>query len=393
MKKLIIILLTAIVLLASFLFIHQTQSPVFKNESNNDKKQENIDIQTIDKTTVSYNSWLHTNGAKLENSKGEQIQLRGISSHGIEWFSDLITYDNLTTLKNDWHINTFRIAMYSKSYIKDPSLYYDKVTNIVDMAIDLDMYVIVDWHILEDKNPQTYKEEAKQFFSQISQKYKNTPNIIYEICNEPNGSNVTWDGQIKPYAEEIIPIIRDNAPNSLIIVGTPNWCKQLDQAANNPLSFNNIVYACHFYSGSHKEELRNKINYCLQRDIPIFVSECGLTDATGNGNVYFDEFNTWINYLNNNNISWIYWSFSNKDESSAVLKSDYTVKKITEYNEDQNIPYNEISVETNQNNTEIKEINNDSNGQENISDNNEVLNINDYLTKSGDFIKGIFQSY
>ena len=43
--------------------------------------------------------WLKVNGSTLQNENGDAIQLRGISSHGIAWFSDLITYDNLQYLK------------------------------------------------------------------------------------------------------------------------------------------------------------------------------------------------------------------------------------------------------------------------------------------------------
>ena len=68
------------------------------------------------------------------------------------------------------------------------------------------MYVIVDWHILSDNNPQINKEESKRFFNEISSKLSGYNNVIYEICNEPNGGT-TW-ADIKSYALEIIPIIR-----------------------------------------------------------------------------------------------------------------------------------------------------------------------------------------
>ena len=93
-------------------------------------------------------------------------------------------------------------------YISDKENIKNKVIEIADNVIDLDMYVIIDWHILMDNNPNTHKEEAKEFFREMSTLYADTPNVIYEICNEPNGNSVTWDKSIKPYAEEIIPIIR-----------------------------------------------------------------------------------------------------------------------------------------------------------------------------------------
>ena len=338
--------------------INHSESNTVINNSNtnsNDNDISNMEENNLkvtnDKNSVTYNGWLHTNNTVLVNEKGETIQLRGVSSHGIEWFSDLITYENLKTLKNDWNTNIFRIAMYTDSnntgYIFSQDQTKQKVCNIIDNAIDLDMYVIIDWHILSDNNPQKYKEQSKAFFDYISKKYANNPNVIYEICNEPNGADVTWIKDIKPYAEEVIPVIRKNSEKSLIIVGTADWSKGITDCVSSPLNFDNIVYTLHFYSGTHKQDLRDKIDYCLQNNIPIFVSECGLTDASGDGARYFDEFTTWINYLNDKKISWLYWSLSNKNEGSAILLPEYRPSE----------------------------------------------NINDYLTESGKFIKEIFMEH
>ena len=397
MKKYIFIVIIAIILILGFLFFYQkTEAP--NNESadiNTENIEDTEDTETtetiveeepiVDKSSVTYNGWLHTNGSKLENEKNEVFQLRGVSSHGIEWFFDVINHKNLESLKNVWNTNVFRIAMYtdsnSQGYIFNPQENMDKVFNIIDTAIDLDMYVIVDWHILNDNNPQTHKEEAKVFFNEVSKKYADKPNVLYEICNEPNGNNVTWDRDIKPYAEEIIPIIRNNSENALVLVGTPDWSKKLDKAADNPLDFKNVVYTCHFYSGTHGKELRDTIDYCINKDIPVFVSECGLTDASGNGAVYFDKFNEWIEYLNTNSISWVYWSFCNKDESSAILLPSY-------------VSVSDLESSNNTTDTGLNSTSDGSSENSNTTDYVEQnLDFNDYLSNSGTFIKGVFQSY
>lgn len=271
---------------------------------------------------VSKNGFLKVSGNTLQNQKGRTIQLKGLSSHGIQWYYDMINYKNLKYLRDEWGINVFRIAMYTleEGYIYKPEL-KERVIEIIDIAIKLNIYVIVDWHILSDGNPNLFKTQSKDFFYEISKKYNDTPNVIYEICNEPNGG-VTWDNDIKPYAEEIIPIIRNNSKKSLIIVGTPNWSQDVDVAADNPLEFSNIVYAFHFYSGNHNEDLRNKIDYALEKGISVFVSEWGVSKLSGDEGIYIDESNRWIEFLNERKISWINWSFSDKKESSAIL-SEY----------------------------------------------------------------------
>lgn len=322
MKKIIISIIIILLIITLILFTYiKINNPY------------NIKNFFFDKNSVSFNGWLYIKNSNLYNSKNDVFQLHGVSSHGIHWYNYNITYDNLEHLKKEWNINVFRIAMYTDShntgYIHDSENIYNNVCEIIDMCIKLDMYVVVDWHILYDNDPLTHIEESKVFFDSISKKYANYPNVIYEICNEPNQNNITWDRNIKPYAETIIPIIRNNSPKSLIIVGTPHWCTDLESVINSPLNYENILYSCHFYSGSHSEDLRNEINLCLTNNIPIFVSECGLTNATGDGELYFDEFNKWIEFLNNKNISWIYWSFSDKNESSAIILPEKTITDIT----------------------------------------------------------------
>lgn len=371
-------IIASIIIIISIIFV--AYKLINNSSLNNETKKENTIINEItskkeevpNKITdfsVSKNGWLKVNDTKLLNEKGQEIQLTGISSHGIKWFGDLVTYDNLKCLKESWGINVFRVSMYSQNYIENPSI-KQTLVDIVDNAINLDMYVIIDWHILFDSNPNTYIEQSNSFFDEMSLKYANNPNVIYEICNEPNGNAVTWEKEIKPYAQRIIPTIRNNSPKSLIIVGTPDWCKKLKVVADNPLNFENITYACHFYSGTHGQELQETIDYALNKNISIFISECGLTDASGNGQLYMDKFDDWIEFLNKRNISWIVWSFSNKNESSAILKPDYTI--------------------TNNNNNNNKSENN---VYENLSDeinNVSPLNINDYLSESGQYLKNLF---
>ena len=288
--------------------------PVEKKET---KKEE---IKVVEKNNYpSYNGFLKVSGTKLVNEKDEEFILKGVSTHGIQWFGDLYTKENIKSLKDDWNINIFRLAMYTKEngYIDDKSI-KDKVINLIDTVIDLDMYVIVDWHILSDNNPTMYTNEAKEFFNEISSKYKDKPNVIYEICNEPNGGT-TFD-DITSYANEVIPVIRNNSPKSIIIVGTPTWSQDVDKV--NKLGFDNILYSLHFYSGTHTEYLRDKARTALSNNIPLIVSEFGVSDASGNNGIYLDETDRWIEFLKQNKISLISWSLCNKNESSAILKEN-----------------------------------------------------------------------
>lgn len=353
MKKLVGVLLVALLVFLIYYGI--------KLDIDNIKVQKEVDMNS-----VSYNGWLKVSGTKLLNKDNQEIQLRGISTHGIQWFDKLYTYHNMKKLKEDWNINVFRIAMYTapeqEGYVKDKELKH-KVIEMIEYAKRLDMYVIIDWHILGDNNPNQYKSAALEFFDELSFIYKDTPNVIFEICNEPSG-DVTWKNDVKEYAQDVINIIRANSPNSLIIIGIPEWCKDLENVSKEPLEVENIMYSVHFYAGTDDRILKAKMSDFLDKNLPIFVSECGITDATGDGKIYEDKFRSWIDFLNEKNISWIFWSFSNKDEGSSLLTKDYKVTKETMKIDKYNIP--SVNIE---------------------------IDFEDYLSETGKILKDILLSY
>lgn len=92
------------------------------------------------------------------------------------------------------------------------------------------------------------------------------------------------------------------------------------------------MYSLHFYAATHKEFLRQKATKALNSGLPLFVTEFGSCDASGNGNVDVSEANTWIDFLNQHNISWMCWNLSNKDETSSILKN---TNKVTGWTNDE----------------------------------------------------------
>ena len=171
---------------------------------------------------------------------------------------------------------------------------------------------------MADNDPNINKAAAKTFFAEVVRRYGNSPNVIYEIANEPNGGGVTWSGSIKPYAQEVIPVIRAGAPNSVVIVGTPTWSQDVDIAARDQLSFPNVMYTLHFYACSHGQSLRDKASTAMALGAAIFSTEWGTTEASGGGNVCTGEADAWLAFYKQNNISWANWTISNANETSAA---------------------------------------------------------------------------
>lgn len=278
---------------------------------------------------------LKLDGTKLVDQNGDDIQLYGMSTHGIAWFPQFVSYDSFKTLRDDWNTNCVRLAMYThenSGYCTGGDQDYLKslVRTGVDAATDLGMYVIIDWHVLQDQDPNVYKDQAIKFFEEMSEAYANHTNVLYEICNEPNGY-ATWES-VKSYAEEVIPVIRENDPDAIIIVGTPTWSQDIDKAKADPLDFDNVLYALHFYAGTHKDVLWNRLDSCVQNGLPVFVSEFGMCDASGNGANDFNSTESWFDVIERYNISFCCWNLANKDESSSVFKASCT--KTSDWTED-----------------------------------------------------------
>lgn len=268
---------------------------------------------------------LHVDGAQLVSESGMPVQLRGVSTHGLAWFPQYVNQEFFNELRDSWGANVIRLAMYTAEYGGyctggDKAVLEQLVRDGVDYATQADLYAIVDWHVLSDQDPNVYLDDAKGFFGKMSQEFADCNNVIYEICNEPNGAT-TW-AQVKSYAEQIIPAIRANDPDAVIIVGTPTWSQRVDEAAADPLTFENIMYSLHFYAATHQQDLRDKLKSAVDGGLPVFVTEFGICDASGNGNIDYESADAWVRLMDELNVSYVCWNLSNKDEASALFGPD-----------------------------------------------------------------------
>ena len=270
----------------------------------------------------------------MVDQNGVPTQLRGASTHGMHWFPQYVNQNAFQTLRDDWGINMVRLVCYprdagSVGYLTGGDSTKQQldtlIQNGVDYATKLGMYALVDWHV-HAYNPNEYLKEAKIFFTKYATMYKDHDNVLYEICNEPTGTNwYSGNGKdLYTYCSEVIKTIRDIDPDAIIICGTNTWSQDVDQVAAKPmkdLSYKNIMYTFHFYSATHKENLMKKVRQATKDGTPIFVTEFGVCSADGNGSYDTENADRWIALLDELNISFACWSYSNCNEKSAYFKS------------------------------------------------------------------------
>ncbi len=311
-----------------------TESTNHITEQMQEPKEETINMEKATEskeagTPFSEHGRLSLNGTDIVDKNGEIFQLKGVSTHGINWYPEYVNKEAFEDL-SAYGVNAIRLAMYTEDYngycnSENQQALEQVIYDGVQFCTELGLYVIIDWHILNDKNPNQNKETAKQFFEKMTKKYENQDNIIYEICNEPNG-DTTWE-DIKIYAEEVIPIIRNHDKDALIVVGTPNWSQDVDIASANPITgYNNILYAAHFYAATHKEDLRNKVKKAIDNGLPVIISESNICEASGNGKIDYDEGHKWMELIQQHHLSCFAWSLGNKDETASFLKASVSKK-------------------------------------------------------------------
>ncbi|MCR5542635.1 MAG: cellulase family glycosylhydrolase [Eubacterium sp.] len=313
------------------LFVGGKKSEVKKEEpttlSEDEKKEVKKEKKKAEKgSPLENHGKLSIKGTDIVDKNGDKYQLKGVSTHGIAWFPDYVNKDAFKTLRDDWGANLIRIAMYTGEnggYCQDGNK--DNLKKLVDdgvsYATELGLYVIIDWHILSDNNPHINESEAVAFFDEMSSKYADYDNVLYEICNEPNGGT-SWS-DIKSYAETVIPAIRNNDKDGIIIVGTPTWSQDVDMAAEDPITGQeNIAYTTHFYAATHKENIREKVKKAHDKGLCVFISEFSICEASGNGTIDYDSADDWFKMIDDYNLSYAGWNLSNKDEASALLSPD-----------------------------------------------------------------------
>jgi endoglucanase len=276
-------------------------------------------------TPVGQNGQLRVCGRQLCNDAGTPIQLRGMSTHGLQWYSQCVTGGSLDVLANEWNADVLRISMYVQEggYETDPAGFTARVNEIVELATARGLYAIIDWHMLDPGDPNADLDRARTFFQQVAARHRDKPNVLYEIANEPSG--VHWSA-IRSYADQLIPVIRAQDPDGVVLVGTEDWSslgasgdgEGVARILAGPVAAANVMYTFHFYAASHDDYYLSTLRDAVGR-LPIFVTEFGTQEYTGDGPNDFVQAQRYLDLLAQHGVSWVNWNYSDDMRSGAVF--------------------------------------------------------------------------
>lgn len=278
---------------------------------------------------------LGTNAGEVVSQKtGKIAMLRGVSLYwsdatGLQYYKPEV----ISWAAKSLGIDVFRFAMgvqyynsdgnatepldASYSYMGSPSTYLSKIDQMVQAAVENDVYIIIDWHSHRAEYEQT---AADTFFTRMAKTYGNIPNVIFEIYNEP--VKTAWS-TITSYANTVAAHIRQYSDN-LILVGTPSW-SQLSSYGG--VTAKNVAYVFHFYAGTHTVgTFGSRITAAKNAGNAVFISEWGTTAANGKGSANESNTNDWFTFMEANHLSNCNWSLrqetnpiDNTTEGSAIF--------------------------------------------------------------------------
>ena len=282
---------------------------------------------------VSQYGELKQNGGKLSGScpdySSKAVQVKGMS---LFWSSaaDSATFfyneSAINHMVSEMNIEVIRFAMGVKNDDFDKGRGYltggedlqkAMLMNVVNAAIDNDIYVIIDWHI---ESGNGYTSDAVKFFEFAAQKYGAYNNVIFEVWNEPkDGANMST---VASHANQVIAAIRKYSDN-LVLVGSPEWSSHPEQCATAGIQDSKKNFACtlHFYADSHSAsgDYSKRANDAISAGVPVFASEWGTVNANGNGGANQSASQDWITWMNQKSVSWANWSASAVNEGSAAF--------------------------------------------------------------------------
>lgn len=261
---------------------------------------------------------LRAKGNCITNDFSDNILLKGLMP-----LDFLVLYDTgrlkkatFDDMKNAG-ANVVRIPIHPDHWVRVDDYLEKLVVPAVTWANELGMYAIIDLHFIGNivtgeginlEGVDNPKELAEDFWIKAASRFKDSQNVLFEICNEPAQIE---EKQWRDYADSMVDLIRSQGAAQMIIVGGVRYSQLLSWVKEYPISDNNIAYAAHIYPAHDSSEWENWFGE-VSMNKPVIVTEWGYIDENreeteqaylvGDKNSYGVPF---LNYLEEKNIGWV----------------------------------------------------------------------------------------
>jgi hypothetical protein len=145
----------------------------------------------------------------------------------------------------------------------------------VDYATSKNLYVIIDFHQIDNATTGTSAADANTFWTDIAPRFASYTNVIYEPFNEPLDTATSW-AALKPVVQGWINTIRAVAPKNIIIVPSNNWDQRPGDASSDPPTGTNLMYTAHLYPINWRSGNGFQMQVATAvTKAPVFITEWG----------------------------------------------------------------------------------------------------------------------
>jgi endoglucanase len=262
---------------------------------------------------------LHVENNRLELPGGSPLTLRGVSLCSLSWHNPMHLLSSLIQGKDGWHVNVVRLPVQPVEWERagPENFLKEQLDPAVRQCRAGRIYCIIDWHEIADWNKPETIRKLESFWRIVAPRYANDPFIMYEIFNEPtqpsNRDRENWLA-FRDSAQKWVNLIREKAPDTVLLVGSPHWSQMPSFAEQDPLDGSNLLYVLHLYHGWSTDTWDGLFGKASQK-IPLFVSEWGwsslwrnrLTPFYGTNDSYAVPLRAYFDARPQ--ISWTAWSY------------------------------------------------------------------------------------
>ena len=335
----------------------------------------------ISANTADESMTLHTENNLLIDGNGNAVRLIGANfsldelnpaGAGMIVSPELekTTFKRLDLLFNDFGANMARVVVaqrqwYNSSDPEAESYYRSLVKKVINEATKAGKYVWIDNH--SGRYGGLPDAETEEFWREMVALYKNQPNILFGLFNEPVNCdweqwyNGTGTGKVEGHVKDpvtqnpimvssngmqyLVNMIRELGAKNVVIVDTPMWSSMFDGILSGEYALkdpngNGIIYDPHIYtevSDSHQNIME------LAKTYPVVVGEVnsrmGHTNMVAQADFdFFDDFFRTAEEYQFGICPWVFalegnsWGMLKLKESGDINSMTYT--KIGQYFKD-----------------------------------------------------------
>lgn len=288
-------------------------------------------------------SMLSVQKNQILDSSGKVIKIKGLMAKDPRklYLEDRFNKDYYEEIFSKG-CNALRVPVHPHMWEEDKYYFWRYLDPIVSWAGENNKYVVIDLHFIGNislgigdeipKLKEKPKDLALKFWEQTAKYFKDVPNVIFEICNEP--ANITAEEWYKT-AEDLVDVIRKNGADQLIIIGGIDYSYDLSWVEKTPVKDDNIAYAAHIYPSK-----QNWDYYFgdISQKYPVVVTEWGFTDdkvSSAKQNYLIGSINSFgepfLKYLEQRNIGWIACWYDDEWEPAMFSNSFKTTTNYGEF--------------------------------------------------------------